>query len=87
MDDHPNCRCVHLDVIRLQCRNISHADHLLELFNIDITGYRVVSDQGSPLPTVCGLHEKPQFLCLRHFLVSLKRKMSSQKAGTFSESA
>jgi hypothetical protein len=53
-------------------------DHL----NINLNGYRAVSDQGTALRAVWINHENQQFLCLRHFLVSLKRKMWSHEAGT-----
>jgi hypothetical protein len=55
---------------------------LKDHFHINLNGYRVVSDQGTTLCVVCIDHEKQQFLCLRHFLVSVKRKMWSHEAGT-----
>jgi hypothetical protein len=52
-----------------------------QLFGIDLNGYRVVCDQGSALRAVCRRHENPQFICLRHLLVSLKRKLFSDEVG------
>jgi hypothetical protein len=38
-------------------------------FNINLNGYRAVSNQGTALRTVRTDHENQQFLCLRDFLV------------------
>jgi hypothetical protein len=40
--------------------------------NISLNGYRAVSYQGTTLRAVCIGHKNQHFLCLRHFLVSLK---------------
>jgi hypothetical protein len=45
---------------------------LRDHFNINLNGYHEVSDQGTVLRAVCIDHENQQFLCLHHFLVSLK---------------
>jgi hypothetical protein len=52
-----------------------------QLFGIDLNGYCVVSDQGSALRAVCGQHKNPQFFCLHHVLVNLKRKRFSEEVG------
>jgi hypothetical protein len=53
----------------------------MPLFEIDLRGYRVVCDQGSALHAVCERHDRPQFFCLRHVLVNLKRKLFSEEVG------
>jgi hypothetical protein len=45
---------------------------LRDHFNINLNGYRAVSDQGTALCAVCIGHENQQFLCLCQFSVSLK---------------
>jgi hypothetical protein len=52
-----------------------------QLFGIDLNGYRVVCDEGSALRSVCQDHENPQFFCLHHVLVDLKRKAFSDEVG------
>jgi uncharacterized membrane protein len=47
---------------------------LQDHFNINLNGYRAVSDQATALGAVCMDHENQRFLCLCHFLVSLHRK-------------
>jgi hypothetical protein len=50
-------------------------------FNINLNGDLAVSEQGTALRAGCIDHENQQFLCLRHFLVSLKRKCEVMKQG------
>jgi hypothetical protein len=54
---------------------------LLNLFGVDLGSYCVVSDEGAALRAVCASHSNRHFLCLRHFLVSLKHKLWSQEVG------
>jgi hypothetical protein len=54
---------------------------LREVFDIDLDHWRVVSDQGTALCSVCQHHQNDQFLCLRHFLRSLKHRMWSEEIG------
>ena len=51
-----------------------------DLFDIDLKGYIVQSDQGSALKSVCDAF-KNHIACLRHFLVSLKAKPFSFQIG------
>jgi hypothetical protein len=51
-------------------------------FNINLNSYCAGSDQGITLRAVCICHENQPFLCLRHFPVSLKRKIWNHEAGT-----
>jgi hypothetical protein len=54
---------------------------LHRLYGIQLDRCRVVSDQGTALRSVCAAHHNPQFLCLRHFLRSLGRKLWSEEVG------
>jgi hypothetical protein len=54
-----------------------------EEFGISLMEYRVISDKGRALRTVCALHGNEQFSYLRHFLVSLKLKIWSDEVGNF----
>jgi hypothetical protein len=54
---------------------------LHEVLGIGLQGWKVVSDQGTALRSVCRQHRNEQFLCLRHFLVSLTRNVWSEEIG------
>jgi hypothetical protein len=53
----------------------------LELFGMDLNRYHVVCDQSSALRAVCTRHGNQQFICLRHLLLTLKRKLFSEEVG------
>jgi hypothetical protein len=52
-----------------------------DVFGIDLDHYHVVSDQGLALRSVCAAHANQQFICLRHLLLTLKRKLFSDEVG------
>jgi hypothetical protein len=54
---------------------------LQDHFNVNLNGYRAVSDQRTVLRAVCIGQENQQALSLRHFLVSLKREYGGVKQG------
>jgi hypothetical protein len=54
---------------------------LHEVLGIGLQGWNVVSDRGTTLRSVYRQRRNEQFLCLRHFLVSLKRKVWSEEIG------
>jgi hypothetical protein len=54
---------------------------LHDRFAIELGDWRVVSDQGTALRSVCTQHGSDQFPCLRHVLVSEKRKVWSDEIG------
>jgi hypothetical protein len=49
----------------------------MRLFQIDLSRYIVLSDQGIALRALCADHNQRQLFCLRHFLHSLKMKTFS----------
>jgi hypothetical protein len=51
-----------------------HYNAFLRLFEIDLKQYILESDQIPALCALCAARNQPQLLCLRHFLLSLKRK-------------
>jgi hypothetical protein len=53
----------------------------MRLFQIDLSKYIVLSDQGTALRALCDDHHQRQLFCLRHFLRSLKMKTFSLAVG------
>jgi hypothetical protein len=52
-----------------------------EFCQISLDGRHVVSDQETALHAICQDHANWQFLCLRRFLVSLKRRVWNEEVG------
>lgn len=49
--------------------------------SFDISCFDVISDMGKGLRAFCVAHSMCQFICLRHFLIALKRKPFSFQVG------
>jgi hypothetical protein len=58
-----------------------HYGAFAQLFGFELQKYILKSDQGSTLSPFCQLKEQRQLFCLRHFLLSLKRKEFNLAAG------
>jgi hypothetical protein len=58
-----------------------HYDAFSQLFGIDLRRYKLESDQGPALCSLCPTHGQEQLLCLRHFWISLKNEEFSLAVG------
>jgi hypothetical protein len=55
-------------------------DLFLYVFDFDLSGLIMESDQGSALTAVWRIDNNQQLLCLRYFMISLKRNSFARKS-------